>query len=81
MDKLVIKGGKRLKGKVEISGAKNAALPVISSTLLARGEHTINRVPDLRDIKTLSSLLENMGAEFHYAPHKAVIAMNKIKNL
>ena len=81
MDKLVIKGGKRLKGEVEISGAKNAALPVIAAALLAPGEHTISRVPDLRDIKTMGRLLENMGAEFHYEPHKAVIAMNKIKNL
>ncbi|MEK7864645.1 MAG: UDP-N-acetylglucosamine 1-carboxyvinyltransferase [Nitrospirota bacterium] len=81
MDKLVIKGGKRLKGEVEISGAKNAALPVIAAALLAPGEHTISRVPDLRDIKTMGRLLENMGAEFHYEPHKAVIATNKIRNL
>jgi UDP-N-acetylglucosamine 1-carboxyvinyltransferase len=81
MDKLIIKGGERLKGEVEISGAKNAALPVIAAALLAPGEHTISRVPDLRDIKTMGRLLENMGAEFHYEPHKAVIAMNKIKNL
>lgn len=81
MDKLVIKGGKTLKGEVEISGAKNAALPVIAATLLAPGEHTISRVPDLRDIKTMGRLLANMGAEFHYEPHKAVIATDKIKNL
>ncbi|HBG92398.1 MAG: UDP-N-acetylglucosamine 1-carboxyvinyltransferase [Nitrospirae bacterium GWF2_44_13] len=81
MDKLIIKGGKRLKGEVEISGAKNAALPVIASTLLVQGEHEITRVPDLRDIKTMGRLLENMGAEFHYEPHKAVIATNKIRNL
>ncbi|OGW56769.1 MAG: UDP-N-acetylglucosamine 1-carboxyvinyltransferase [Nitrospirae bacterium RBG_16_43_8] len=81
MDKLIIKGGERLKGEVEISGSKNAALPVIAATLLASGEHTISRVPDLRDIKTMGRLLENMGAEFHYEPHKAVIATDKIKNL
>ncbi|MBI1811038.1 MAG: UDP-N-acetylglucosamine 1-carboxyvinyltransferase, partial [Nitrospirae bacterium] len=81
MDKLIIKGGKSLKGEVEISGAKNAALPVIASTLLAQGKHTISRIPDLRDIKTMGRLLENMGAEFHYEPHKAVIAADKIKNL
>lgn len=81
MDKLIIKGGKTLKGEVEISGAKNAALPVIAATLLAPGEHTISRVPDLRDIKTIGRLLENMGAEFHYEPHKAVIVTDKVKNL
>ncbi|MCX5717275.1 MAG: UDP-N-acetylglucosamine 1-carboxyvinyltransferase, partial [Nitrospirae bacterium] len=66
---------------VEISGAKNAALPIIASTLLAQGKHTISRVPDLRDIKTMGRLLENMGAEFHYEPHEAVIAADRIKNL
>jgi len=81
MNKLVIKGGKSLNGEVVISGAKNAALPVIAATLLAPGEHTISRVPDLRDIKTIGRLLANMGAEFHYEPHKAVIATDKIKNL
>jgi len=81
MDKLIIKGGKRLKGEVEISGAKNAALPIIASTLLAQGKHTISRVPDLRDIKTMGRLLENMGAEFHYEPHKAAITADRIKNL
>ncbi len=81
MDKLVIKGGKTLNGEVEISGAKNAALPVIAATLLAPGEHTIRRVPDLRDIKTMGRLLANMGAEFYYEPHKAVIATDKVKNL
>jgi len=81
MDKLIIKGGKRLKGEVEISGAKNAALPVIAAALLAEGKHSISRVPDLRDIKTMGRLLENMGAEFHYEPHKAVIAANRINNL
>jgi len=81
MDKLIIRGGKRLKGEVEISGAKNAALPVIAAALLAEGKHSISRVPDLRDIKTMGRLLENMGAEFHYEPHKAVIAANRINNL
>ncbi|RJQ41364.1 MAG: UDP-N-acetylglucosamine 1-carboxyvinyltransferase [Nitrospiraceae bacterium] len=81
MDRLVIKGGKRLKGEVEISGAKNAALPAIAAALLASGEHMVARVPDLRDIKTMGRLLENMGAEFHYKPHKAVITTNKINNL
>lgn len=81
MDKLIIKGGKRLKGEVEISGAKNAALPAIAAALLASGEHEITRVPDLRDIKTMGRLLENMGAEFNYKTHKAVIATNRIKHL
>ena len=65
---------------MEISGAKNAALPAIAASLLASGEHEITRVPDLRDIKTMGRLLENMGAEFHYEPHKAIIETNRIHN-
>ncbi|TAL25264.1 MAG: UDP-N-acetylglucosamine 1-carboxyvinyltransferase [Nitrospirae bacterium] len=80
MDRLIIKGGRRLKGEVEISGAKNAALPVMAASILAAGENSIGRVPDLRDVKTMGRLLANMGAEFHYEPHRAVIKTNRIKN-
>lgn len=81
MDKLIIKGGKHLKGEIEISGAKNAALPVMAASMLAAGENTISRVPDLRDVKTMGRLLSNMGAEFYYEPHRAIIRTDRIKNL
>lgn len=81
MDKLIIKGGRKLKGEIEISGAKNAALPVMAASILAAGENTISRVPDLRDVKTMGRLLANMGAEFHYEPHRAIIRTDRIKNL
>ncbi|MBI4686141.1 MAG: UDP-N-acetylglucosamine 1-carboxyvinyltransferase [Nitrospirae bacterium] len=81
MDKLIIKGGSPLKGEIEISGAKNAALPVIAASLLTSGECIINRVPDLRDIKTMGRLLKNMGAEFHYESNKAIVRTDRIKNL
>jgi UDP-N-acetylglucosamine 1-carboxyvinyltransferase len=61
MDKLVIKGGIPLKGEVKISGAKNAALPLIAATLLAPGWHTLHNVPDLRDTRTMLALLKSMG--------------------
>jgi len=80
MDKLIIKGGKLLKGEIEISGAKNAALPVMAASILAAGENTISRVPDLRDVKTMGRLLANMGAEFYYEPHRAIIKTDRIKN-
>ena len=63
MDKLRIKGGKTLKGTVEISGAKNAALPAIAATLLAPGKYTISRMPALQDVLTMGRLLENMGTK------------------
>lgn len=61
MEKLVIEGGKALKGNVRISGAKNAALPLIAATLLAPGTHVLHNVPDLRDTRTMLRLLENLG--------------------
>ncbi|HQN20036.1 MAG TPA: UDP-N-acetylglucosamine 1-carboxyvinyltransferase, partial [Syntrophobacteraceae bacterium] len=61
MDKLVIEGGVSLSGTVSISGAKNAALPLMASSLLAAGKHTFENVPRLRDIRTMQVLLSNMG--------------------
>ncbi len=62
MEKLVIQGGKRLNGEVEISGAKNATLPILAATLLADGESVIENVPNLRDISTMIRLLRSLGA-------------------
>ncbi len=62
MDKLVIKGGKRLSGDVTVSGSKNAALPIFISSLLAPGIHEIHNVPFLRDINTTIKVLETLGA-------------------
>lgn len=63
MDKLVIQGGRRLEGSVSVSGAKNAALPVIIASLLADGCSTLHNVPDLADIKTVKKLLNSLGVE------------------
>ncbi len=63
MDKFVIQGGKPLHGDVHISGAKNAALPVLASALLAPGTSTFHNIPDLVDIKTIKKLLKNLGVE------------------
>ena len=61
MDKLVINGGGRLKGSVEISGAKNAALPIMAASLLAEGPSTIRGVPELADIRSMAELLADLG--------------------
>ena len=63
MDKLIIEGAHELQGEVRISGAKNAALPLIAASLLAPGWHVIHNVPDLRDTRTILALLETLGAE------------------
>ena len=63
MDKLLIEGGARLSGQVRISGAKNAALPILAGTLLTGKPVTIRNVPHLKDVTTTISLLQTMGAQ------------------
>ena len=63
MDRLLIEGGSRLQGEVPISGAKNAALPILASTLLADGPVTISNVPHLHDVTTMMELLGCLGVE------------------
>lgn len=63
MDKIIVKGGGPLKGEVAASGAKNAALPILASALVADGEHTFRNVPDLADVATMLKLLRTMGCE------------------
>ena len=63
MDKLAIEGGKQLAGTVTISGAKNAALPILAGTLLASDIVTISNVPHLKDVTTMLSLLQMMGVQ------------------
>jgi len=62
MDMFTVQGGAALHGTVRISGAKNAALPIMAAALAARGRTTLRNVPDLVDVRTLSQLLESLGA-------------------
>ena len=66
MDKLIIRGQKRLKGEVTVSGAKNAALGVLPAALLLDDVCTIENVPDILDIKILKGIMESLGAGFEY---------------
>jgi UDP-N-acetylglucosamine 1-carboxyvinyltransferase len=63
MDRLVVTGGSPLVGRVRISGAKNATLPLMCATLLAQGKSRLTNVPDLRDVRTMAGLLRHLGAE------------------
>jgi len=63
MDKLLIRGGRRLEGEVAISGAKNAALPELCAALLTAEPVTLSNVPRLQDVSTTLKLLRNMGAK------------------
>jgi UDP-N-acetylglucosamine 1-carboxyvinyltransferase len=62
MDKIVVEGGHRLKGEARISGSKNAALPILISSLLTDGMNTYSNVPQLMDIESTKILLTNLGA-------------------
>jgi UDP-N-acetylglucosamine 1-carboxyvinyltransferase len=61
MDKILIEGGVSLKGTVKVSGAKNAALPIIAGCILTGGWHRLHRVPRLRDIETIKTIMSEMG--------------------
>ncbi len=78
MEKLVIEGNHQLKGEVQISGAKNAVLPVMAAALLSAGETKINRVPDLRDTRTMAKLLEMIGIQIQFANGKMLIDATSI---
>ena len=80
MHKLIIEGAHKLQGEVRISGAKNAALPLIAATLLARGWHTIHNVPDLRDTRTMLALLETLGAQWKWENSTLLINTDSLNN-
>ncbi|WDT78286.1 MAG: hypothetical protein MPW14_13780 [Candidatus Manganitrophus sp.] len=63
MDKIVIQGGAPLTGEIEVSGAKNAALPILAATLLSSEPQTLLGIPKLMDVATTKKLLQRMGAE------------------
>lgn len=78
MDYLKITGPTTLKGEIDIAGAKNAALPLLTLTLLAQNPVTIDNLPEVVDIKTLLKLLGNLGADFDFKDHRLVIDTSKI---
>ncbi|MCL2026413.1 MAG: UDP-N-acetylglucosamine 1-carboxyvinyltransferase [Leptospirales bacterium] len=82
MDIYKIRGGKKLSGSVNISGSKNAALPIIVASLLADGETTLKNVPNLQDIRTMIKAIEYLGAKTSFDPAANIlkIKIDSIKN-
>ena len=80
MDKLVIVGGQRLSGEVAISGAKNAALPILCAALLSAEPLELTNVPDLNDIGTMLKLLEQMGVKVERDGHRVVLDAGGLNN-
>ena len=66
MAKIIVKKSNPLKGNVRIDGAKNAVLPIIAATLLAKGKSVLREVPNLKDVHVISDLLRHLGAEVEY---------------
>ncbi len=80
MEKISIEGGTRLKGEVKISGAKNAALPIMAASILAAGDNSISNVPRLEDIKTMGNLLTNLGVKFHAEGNRLFLRTDSINS-
>ncbi|MEL0055770.1 MAG: UDP-N-acetylglucosamine 1-carboxyvinyltransferase [Methylophilaceae bacterium] len=80
MDKLLIQGQKRLNGEVTISGAKNAALPILTASILTDGKLTLTNVPRLNDILTTQKLLKVLGVEVESHQDELILSAHSIKS-
>ena len=78
MDKLLIEGGAVLRGEVAISGAKNAALPILCAALLSAEPLELSNVPELNDIVTMLRLLEEMGVKIQRDGHRVTLDASQI---
>lgn len=81
MEKIVIKGGVSLAGEVQVSGAKNSALPLLFATLLADGQSEICNIPHLRDINTAVKLLSELGAEVGFNADCVKVDATKLRSV
>lgn len=81
MDKLIVNQSMNLKGEIQISGAKNAALPIICAALLIKEELKLTNVPKLRDIYTLEKLLKGMGVKINFIGNTMILSANNVTNL
>ncbi len=81
MDALILRGGRPLSGRVTVSGAKNAALPVMAATLLAPGVHRLRHVPQLSDTRTMARVLETLGARVTFADGLCTIDTTEIRSV
>ncbi|MCB5363622.1 UDP-N-acetylglucosamine 1-carboxyvinyltransferase [Pusillimonas sp. CC-YST705] len=81
MDKLLITGGRSLNGEIAISGAKNAALPILCASLLSADTLELDNVPELKDIGTTLSLLQQMGVSFERSGHQVKLQAAQLDSL
>ena len=79
MEKLEIIGGKKLQGSINISGSKNASLPILAATILAN-KVTLNNVPQVKDIDTMTELLTSLGSKIYINKNKKKIKIHNYKS-
>jgi len=70
MQKLEIKGGKKISGSITISGSKNATLPILASTILTNKKIVLKNIPIVRDVETMANLLETIGSTIKFNKKK-----------
>ena len=80
MKQLVIQGGKKLFGTINISGSKNASLPILAATLLVDEKITLKNIPDVKDITTMINLLESIGKKINFLDSRNEIVITSKKN-
>ena len=78
MSKFIIEGGKRLDGEVQISGSKNAALPIIAATILNKGKTVLYNVPDIQDVHTMFEIIQKIGGKINKKHNKIIINTSEI---
>ena len=79
MDKFIVKGPCKIKGEISISGSKNAALPILASTILFEKEVIIKNLPRVKDIDTMIKLLKSLGSEIKFNKNRKIIKITKKK--
>ena len=79
MDKFIVKGPCKVKGEISISGSKNAALPILASTILFEKEVIIKNLPRVKDIDTMINLLKSLGSEIKFSKNKKIVKITKKK--
>ena len=81
MSYLSIKGGNRLSGEINISGAKNSALPLITASILAKDDFFVDNIPDVADVNVLLNLIENLGGEYKFQNNELKINTNNMHHI
>ena len=79
MDKFIVKGPCKIKGEISISGSKNAALPILASTILFEKEVIIKNLPRVKDVDTMINLLKSLGSEIKFNKNRKIVKITKKK--